>query len=227
MSSQLITEQGYRKYLTREEREKFLSESRKMKLDVYIFCRLIMETGCRISEALNLRRKHIDLNQKCIYIESLKKRRRGTFRHVPVSNVTLMELLRLQETRQTVEHDTNERLWSFTRMTGYRHICAVMERADIRGPHASPKGLRHGFAVVSLQAGVPMNLVQRWLGHAHWNTTAIYADMMDEEERHFAELVWFGAPGEAQNNSPEKRAAPASSRDKKATPDLSAVDLKP
>lgn len=227
MSSQLITEQGYRKYLTRDEREKFLSESRKMKLDVYIFCRLLMETGCRISEALNLRRKHIDLDQKCIYIESLKKRRRGTFRHVPVSNVTLMELLRLQETRQNLQHDTNDRLWSFTRMTGYRHICAVMERADIRGPHASPKGLRHGFAVVSLQAGVPMNLVQRWLGHAHWNTTAIYAEMMDEEERHFAELVWFGAQRDSRKDRAQHKNARASKRDTKATPEPSGTRLEP
>ncbi|MEL4073300.1 site-specific integrase [Ochrobactrum sp. GPK 3] len=192
MTSLLVNDKGYRKYLTQEERERFLGQSRKAKLEVYIFCRIMMETGCRISEALNLRREHIDLVQKCVYIETLKQRKKGAFRHVPISNVSLMELMSLHEMRQRFKEGYQDQLWDWSRMTAYRHIVSVMTQAGIAGPHASPKGLRHGFAVAALQAGVPMNLVQRWLGHSHWNTTAIYAEVIDAEERRFAELVWFG-----------------------------------
>lgn len=80
-------------------------------------------------------------------------------------------------------------------MTGYRHVRKVMERAGIEGPQATPKGLRHGFAVAALEAGVPMNLVQRWLGHTHWQTTAIYADFVGAEERGFAERLWSPRSG--------------------------------
>ena len=62
--------------------------------------------------------------------------------------------------------------------------------ADIRGPQATPKGLRHGFAVAALQCGVPLNIVSKWLGHAHLRTTAIYTDVVGEEERSMAEKMW-------------------------------------
>ena len=71
-------------------------------------------------------------------------------------------------------------------MTGWRRVCEVMARATVRGPQASPKGLRHGFGVAAVTAGVPLNLVQKWLGHAQLSTTAIYADAVGEEEHAIA-----------------------------------------
>jgi integrase/recombinase XerD len=58
------------------------------------------------------------------------------------------------------------------------------------GRAACPRGLRHGFGVGSLQSGVPLNLVQRWLGHARISTTAIYADASGPEELAFARHFW-------------------------------------
>jgi integrase/recombinase XerD len=51
-----------------------------------------------------------------------------------------------------------------------------MSEAGLAGPHASLKGLRHGFGVATVSAGIPLNLVQKWLGHAQLTTTAIYAN---------------------------------------------------
>ena len=67
-----------------------------------------------------------------------------------------------------------------------------MAQAGVRGPHASPKGLRHGFGVAAVTAGVPLNLVQKWLGHAQLSTTAIYADAVGEEEHVIAARMWRG-----------------------------------
>jgi site-specific recombinase XerD len=39
---------------------------------------------------------------------------------------------------------------------------------------------------------VPLNLAQRWLGHAKIDTTAIYAAASGPEERLFAERFWSG-----------------------------------
>jgi integrase/recombinase XerD len=77
-------------------------------------------------------------------------------------------------------------------MTGWRRVCEVMARAGVRGPQASPKGLRHGFGVAVVTAGVPLNLVQKWLGHAQLSTTAIYADAVGEEEHAMAARMWRG-----------------------------------
>jgi integrase/recombinase XerD len=65
-----------------------------------------------------------------------------------------------------------------------------MAAASIVGPHASPKGLRHGFAVAALQSGVPINFVRKWLGHSRLSTTEIYADAIGEEERAIARRFW-------------------------------------
>ena len=58
------------------------------------------------------------------------------------------------------------------------------------GPHASPKGLRHGFGVQAVSKGIALNMVQKWLGHAQLTTTAIYADAVGEEEQSIAARMW-------------------------------------
>ena len=65
-----------------------------------------------------------------------------------------------------------------------------MAAAGVAGPHATPKGLRHGFGVDAFQASVPPHLVQRWLGRASPRTTVIYGDVIGPEERTFAERMW-------------------------------------
>jgi integrase len=65
-----------------------------------------------------------------------------------------------------------------------------MEAAEISGLHATPKGLRHGFGIRAISTGVPLNMAQRWLGHANISTTAIYADAIGDEERRIAERMW-------------------------------------
>ena len=58
------------------------------------------------------------------------------------------------------------------------------------GLHAMPKGLRHGFGLHAMRAGVPISLVQRWLGHARLETTSIYLQAIGVEERELAERMW-------------------------------------
>ena len=67
---------------------------------------------------------------------------------------------------------------------------AVMTTAGLTGPHASPKGLRHGFGVRAVSEGISLNLVQKWLGHAQLTTTAIYADAVGDEEQSIAAKMW-------------------------------------
>lgn len=76
------------------------------------------------------------------------------------------------------------------RTTAWCYVKAVMAAARIAGLHSSPKGLRHWFGVHAVHSGVPLNLLQRWLGHEDIATTAIYADVMGAEEREIAARMW-------------------------------------
>jgi integrase len=42
----------------------------------------------------------------------------------------------------------------------------------------------------AVSAGIPLNLVQKWLGHAQLSTTAIYADAVGAEEKDIARRMW-------------------------------------
>lgn len=187
MSWTMFSLDGQRKYLTQSETRRFLQEARRDESAVHCFCWLIAVTGCRISEALALTPANIDFEERIIVFECLKKRRRHVYRSIPAPTELLHALRLLVRTDRIRPTD---RIWPWSRMTGYRRIREVMERACLAGTHASPKGLRHGFGVSAIQSGVPLNMVQRWLGHADMKTTAIYTSAMGPEERDIAARMW-------------------------------------
>jgi len=182
---------GRRKYLTRSETDQFLAAARKRSALVYGFCWFITTTGCRISEALSVTPASFDFEAQQVVIESLKKREKRIFRAIPLPATYLNWL------KKSLGHELfgTQRLWPWSRMTAYRRITEVMEAAHIREGCASPKGLRHAFGVRAIQSGVPLNLVQRWLGHADMKTTAIYTSATGPEERAIAALTWLDQDG--------------------------------
>jgi len=177
---------GQRKYLTQAERKAFLRAAKLREPDIYIFCWLLTVTGCRISEALALTKESFDFEAGCVIVKCLKKRSKLVFRAIPLPP-PLLDAVR-DMTRASGPSDG--RLWPWSRMTGFRRVCEVMRSAQIEGKHATPRGLRHGFGVSAVQANVPLNLVQRWLGHADIKTTTIYTEATGPEEREFASRFW-------------------------------------
>jgi integrase len=67
-----------------------------------------------------------------------------------------------------------------------------MAAAGIKGAHAMPKGLRHGFGVANAEGNVPMPTTQKWLGHKKLETTAIYQQAVGREEEALARRIWRG-----------------------------------
>ncbi|MHA6287128.1 tyrosine-type recombinase/integrase [Maricaulis sp. CAU 1757] len=178
--------QGRRKYLTLEERERFIVTAQKLPLPEQTFCLLIAFTGCRISEALELTAGQVDRSMRAVVFRSLKKRRpEPIYRAVPLPDWLLEKLA-----RQSFRLSEGIRLWPWGRSKGWAVIKRAMAESGLSGMHACPKGLRHGFGIAAVQRGVPLNLLQRWLGHAKLETTAIYANAIGAEERRLAERLW-------------------------------------
>lgn len=177
---------GNRKYLTDSERRAFYNAALKEPDEAMrAFGLTLFHTGCRISEALNTPVRRIDPASKSIIFETLKQRKRGCFRAIPLPDSLLATLSNIRKGR-----NDSARVWAFSRSTAYRFIKSVMASADIQGSMASPKGLRHGFAVACLAKGVPLTTVKKWLGHARLETTAIYLDVSGNEERGLAARLW-------------------------------------
>jgi integrase/recombinase XerD len=188
----LYDHQGNRKYLTSAERRAFFKAARKAEPEVETFCLTLAYTGARISEVLALTPRRFDFSVKGITIESLKKRKCGVFRTIPVPESLLS---RLDEVHGigVVQADarSDERIWRWCRTTAWTRVKEVMRVAGVSGPCGVPKGLRHGFgAECAAEARIPLNIVQRWLGHSRIETTAIYVNVVGREERNLARRVW-------------------------------------
>ena len=189
----LYDRHGHRKYLTPAERQAFLAAAEDAQPEARTFCETLVHSGCRISEALALTANRVDLGAGVLVFESLKKRRKGVYRAVPVPPSFLDTLRSVHDL--AIVHARPDRgrgvsLWDWSRATAWRRVCEVMDAAGITGIHATPKGLRHGFGIRAISAGVPLNMAQKWLGHAQLSTTAIYADATGAEERQLAERMW-------------------------------------
>jgi len=180
---------GKRLYLTETERLAFLSAASKSNGDIRSFCETLHYTGCRISEALSLTVDRIDFENQSITFETLKKRRRGVYRTVPVPPVLLNTLELVHSIRGSSKLD--QKLWHWSRTTAWRHIKKVMKTAEIaNAPQASPKGLRHGYGVHAISSGIPINMLSKWMGHSSLEVTSIYANALGEEQKMLAQRMW-------------------------------------
>jgi integrase len=180
---------GGRKYLNAREREAFLTAARDGKKPRRLaFCELLVFTGCRLSEALAVTPKQVNSTEAYVVFQTLK-RRKAHFRSVPIPYELAERLIALPPPYGYGDA-VHFFLFPWCRQTAWKYIKDVMDAAGIVGPQACPKGLRHGFGMRAMMRGVPQNLVQRWLGHARPETTAIYQHAVGPEERAFAERVW-------------------------------------
>jgi integrase/recombinase XerD len=183
---------GNRKYLNAAERQRFIQAALRAPANIRLFCLMLGWSGARISEVLALTPASIDIGSGVASIQTLKRRKRGIVRQVPLPSDVLNDLDNVfaLTLAQRDPELAAERIWQWSRTTAWRRVKAIMAAAGIAGTPAMPKGLRHGFGVNAFQSNVPPHLVQRWLGHTSLRTTSIYGDVIGPEERAFAARMW-------------------------------------
>ena len=81
----------------------------------------------------------------------------------------------VRETQKRKGRVKNQYLLPWARSTAWMKVKAVMDDAGIKGIQAMPKSLSHSFGIHAVQKKIPLNLVQKWLGHLQLQSTAIYA----------------------------------------------------
>lgn len=191
----LYDQQGGRKYLTSEERKRFF-EAIDKSLDKpedrlkRTFVLALYHSGCRISEALQLTHDRVDYQGRGLIFETLK-RRKQSFRLVPVDPGFLTKLDDVHQVKdyQGTPKGT-ERLWPFGRTTGWKTIARVFEGANITGAAASPKGLRHSYAIEHKLLKTPESNIAHWLGHVDTSMMSVYGRAVGEEEYQLASRLW-------------------------------------
>lgn len=150
----------------------------------YALFALMFNTGARVQEVLNLRRRDVRLDPPC-QVRLLGKGNKE--RLCPLWPATAKLLRDLIAQRFTAEEDAsdaflfvNARGKQLTRF-GVRHLLRkhILVASDaattLRDKRLHPHSLRHGTAIALLKSGVDFATVSQWLGHASLNTTMRYA----------------------------------------------------
>ena len=184
LGMRLYSRRSERLYLNREERHAFRFAAEHARDDIALLCLILLMTGCRLSEALNIRPQDIQSEEGILAITSLKKRTKHHVREIPVPEFLVQRIL------ARIAERGSRRLFPQNRSTAWRQVKSVMQEACIEGKHGSPKGLRHSFGVYCAFNNVAMPLCQRWMGHADLRTTAIYYQIVGREEREMASRLW-------------------------------------
>ena len=201
MSETSIYDQnGKRLYLNAEERAAFLAAAKRRPARDRTLCETLHYTGCRPSEILEITPARIDLDACTVTLRSLKKGKDTTgapkiiYRAVPVPSDyldTLNTAHGLREAQQS-RRKADKPIWQLSRKTVWKIAGDVMKEAGIpAAPHRTAKGLRHGFAVNAVVNGIPLHMLQKWMGHAQLATTAArYANAIGKEEQDIASRMW-------------------------------------
>jgi len=194
MDYSLYDPSGRRKYLLPIERKRFLEAALEARGKTASFCAVLVLSGARISEVLALTPERIDEANGAINFETLKQRKKGQIRAVPVPRELLLFLDGVHhfvEARRDPERE-RKRLWTWSRTTAWRRVKGVMRKASTPSYVSQPKSLRHAFGVEATLESVSITMVQRWLGHADIETTTIYTTVVGREERVLAKKTWKG-----------------------------------
>lgn len=80
----LYTKEGQRLYVNKAEREAFIQAAQCMPPIPRLLCLTLVYTGCRLSEARFMRPEDFQTNTGRVSFRTLKRRRSGMIREVPI-----------------------------------------------------------------------------------------------------------------------------------------------
>lgn len=164
--------------LTLEEELRFIDQAYAQSGQVGLMMQVLLETGTRVSEFINIRVEDISLAERVITIEEGKG---GKRREVPIRS-DLAKLLSLHIGKRKAgplfvsrQRRSDGRPPVFTRQRIGQIAKSVAVQAGIT-KRLYPHLLRHTMATRLLAIGMDITDVQKFLGHEDISTTRIYAE---------------------------------------------------
>src|SRR6266478_7056112 len=123
---------GSRKYLNAAEQKRYWQAIQTLPPEQRLFCTVLSLSGGRISEVLSLTPNAIDVESGDIALKTLKRRKRGVIRQIPLPHQIISEF-ESQFGIGTVRLDPqlrNRPIWPWSRATAWRLIKKIMAAAD-------------------------------------------------------------------------------------------------
>ncbi|HSC92487.1 MAG TPA: tyrosine recombinase [Gaiellaceae bacterium] len=164
---------------------------------------LLYGAGLRVSEAVELERAAVDLENRLV--RALGKGSKE--RLVPIGREAADALRRylsrgrpFLDVRRRPELFLNARGGALTRAGAFFVLRRLAEKAGLEPGRVHPHLLRHSFATHLLEGGADLRSVQEMLGHADLSTTELYTHVSDRRRRE----LYFQAHPHARRRRPER-----------------------
>ncbi|GAA7309886.1 tyrosine recombinase XerH [Helicobacter pylori] len=186
-------------HLNNEELEKFLEGIDKIEMSAKVRARnrllikIIVFTGMRSNEALQLKIKDFTLENGCYTI--LIKGKGDKYRAVMLKAFHIESLLKewlIERGLYPVKNDLlfcNQKGSALTQAYLYRQVERIINFTGLRREKNGAHMLRHSFATLLYQKRHDLILVQEALGHASLNTSRIYTHF-DKQHLEEAASIW-------------------------------------
>lgn len=167
--------------LSHEEEMKLINQAYQDKGQNGLLIKMLFMTGARIAEFVSIKVEHFFYDELMISIE---KGKGGKSRYVPILPELAQELKTHLNGRQTGYIFESNRHSKFTTRRIQQIVKETADRAGIT-KKVHPHLLRHSVATFLLEKGMPLEQIQKSLGHSKIETTQIYAEsttkMMKED----------------------------------------------
>jgi site-specific recombinase XerD len=165
--------EGRLRFLTKEEINRLLEVINRE--DVYLYTIILLNTGLRRAEFVNLRWEDVDFNDGILRVINRDGFTTKNYRNrtIPLSKKTLEAFKRLKELNPkkpcTLSQDQLSRVIShYAKKAGLHDVTC----------HT----LRHTFASHLVMKGIDLVTIKKLMGHLDLNTTLIYAKVTEEHK---------------------------------------------
>jgi integrase len=133
--------------------------------------RLLLFTGCRVGEILNLQWQHVDLERRLLRLPDSKTGAKVVY--LSEAAVTVLSAIPRKESNPYVIVGSHPGKPLRTVRKPWHQICKVAKLE-----HARLHDLRHSFASIGAAGGLSLPMIGALLGHSQPTTTARYAHLI-------------------------------------------------
>ena len=155
---------------------------------------ILMDTGLRIGELVELRVGDIDFTQGVLVVRHGKGQKQRAIPLTARAGLALRRQAQGKGVRQRVVGGVNRR-------NLYKAIVSVARRVGLEGLH--PHSLRHYFGTQLAERGVRLEVIQDLLGHADPPTTRIYVAVTGRALRQAVSVLELPVNGDDLQSVPE------------------------
>jgi site-specific recombinase XerD len=141
---------------------------------------LMIETGVRANELLNIKVSNINFNDKCILLTTTKSSKNRYVFFTALSESFITKMMQLGPRREILLYNILKKRIALARDVKYM-VDKLKKELDITLLH--PHMFRHTFATLAHEHGMDLLTLKELLGHENLSTTQIYTHISKDKLR--------------------------------------------